>query len=209
MIVRNLGNWERMTSLDRLVMLFLEQPRMLLVLTARDHSWLIFNLFTRNIRFFSAMLFFSWSPPACAGAVPPPGLHLAFAFVGLHEVSVGPFLQPIPVPLKGGTTARCIGHCFQFSTTCRFAECVLWPFVQVINRDEKPCWPQNHLLGCIFSSWFPDELHATDALLGVQRVSQSIFNTLAQVFSAWRDIRLFQCFPLYTFMSSTPHLIGF
>lgn len=181
MIVRNLGNWERMTSLDRLVMLFLEQPRMLLVFAARAHCWLIFTLFTRNLRSFSAMLFFCWSLPACAGAVPLPGLQLTFAFFGLHEVSVGSFLQPNLVPLKGGTTSWCIGHCSQFSTIWKLAEWVLWPFVQVINGDVKPYWPQKHLLGCLFSSWFPNELHTSCSPPGL-----SVFNPLHESFQRGR-----------------------
>lgn len=189
MIVMNLRHWGKMTSLDRLVMLFLVQPRMLHVgFWGQSPSLAHLQLAHQKPRvlFWNAV----FQPVLGCGAVPPHGLHLAFFFVGCHCVSIGPFLQPMQVPLKSSTSIQCIGHCSRFGTICKLTECVLWPFVQVINGDVNPYWPQNHLQ-CMFSC-FPDELHTTDAPFESSR-SVSLFPTHCVIFSAWRDTRLFQC----------------
>lgn len=39
---------------------------------------------------------------------------LAFSFVELYEISVGPFFQLAQVPLNGSTATRCVADFFQY-----------------------------------------------------------------------------------------------
>jgi len=65
---------------------------------------------------------------------------LAFFFVELHEISCGPFLQPVQVPLTGSTFIWFISHFSHFCIICRRAVDALCPIFLVIDEDSKQYW---------------------------------------------------------------------
>lgn len=61
----------------------------------------------------------------------------AFPFAELREIPSGSFLRPLNVLLNSSTTRLCISHPSQFSVACKFAEGMLGPIIQVINKDVR------------------------------------------------------------------------
>ena len=61
---------------------------------------------------------------------------MAFHFVELHKIPIGPFLQPLEVPLNGSTTIWYVNHPSQFHIVCELAEASLGPITQVINAKQ-------------------------------------------------------------------------
>lgn len=59
----------------------------------------------------------------------------AFLLVDLHKVSVGPFLQPVEVPLNGNTTFWYINHSYCFCIIYILAEGSLCSIIQMANED--------------------------------------------------------------------------
>ena len=69
------------------------------------------------------------------GVVLLQGQDFALPFADLREVPVGPFLQPVEVPLHGSTPIQSVNYSFQFSITCKPAEHALCSMMQVINEE--------------------------------------------------------------------------
>lgn len=86
---------------------------------------------------------------------------LHFRLIELCEILVGLFLQPVKVPLNGGTSLWCISQYSQFFIICKLAEGALSPIIQVINGDVKQCGPQYRPLERTTSDWSPIRVHAS------------------------------------------------
>ena len=96
---------------------------------------------------------------------------------------MGPFLQPVEVPLDGSTTLGRISHSSQLCITCKLAEDMLCPISQVINEDVEKDWPQYWFLGYSATYWPPTGLRAMDHnLLGpaIQPVFSSCYRPLTE-----------------------------
>lgn len=121
-------------------------PRRPLAFAARAHGWLTSTLSTRTPRAFSAKMLSSWLAPnlywVVHGVVPPQAQDFTLPLAELHEVRVCPFLQPVVVPLNGGTTVWYISDSSQSCNIHKLAESVLSPVIQVINEEVKQYWPQ-------------------------------------------------------------------
>ncbi|GAB0186707.1 ectonucleotide pyrophosphatase/phosphodiesterase family member 3 [Grus japonensis] len=87
------------------------------------------------------------------GVVPPQVQDFALPLVGLHEVPVNPFLQPVEVPLDGSMTLWHISHSSQFGVISRLAEGTLCPIMQIINEDVELYWTQYSPLGYTTSDY--------------------------------------------------------
>lgn len=99
----------RIISLDLLAKLFLMQPKKLFTFfAARAYCWCVFNLLScREIKMFFCKAAFHLISPQhnLVHVVVRLQLQgLAFPLVELHEFPVGPFLQPVEVPLDGSTS---------------------------------------------------------------------------------------------------------
>lgn len=75
------------------------------------------------------------------GVVPSQVQNFAHPLVVLHEVLVGPFLQPLEVSLDG-CMALCVGHYSQFGVLCKLAEGGLCLTIHVINENVEQAWSQ-------------------------------------------------------------------
>ena len=60
--------------------------------------------------------------------------------VELHTIPVGPFLQPVHVPLDVSATLWCISCSSQFCVSSKLAEGTLCLIIQIINEDVKQDW---------------------------------------------------------------------
>jgi len=111
-------------------MLYLKQPIVLLAFFATTaYCWLMFNILsTRTPRSFSEKLLFSLLP-------------------------VGPFLQPVTVPLHGSSTLQCINHSSRFWIIYKPAEGAVCPIVWVINENGEQFWVQYWPLGYTINVW--------------------------------------------------------
>lgn len=83
--------------------------------------------------------------PACTGDylgfLPPPGQVSAFSFALLQDILAGQDLQPLDVPLNGSTIIWCTKQSY-FCYTCKSAEGLPCPAIQVVTEDVKQYWPQ-------------------------------------------------------------------
>lgn len=88
-----------------LPVLLLVEPRILLALAARAHSWLMFSLLsteTPRVLFQIATSQPSSPQPVLPSGGPPSHLQRYIcALAEFSTISVGPFLQPIHIPLEG------------------------------------------------------------------------------------------------------------
>lgn len=176
---------------------------MLLVFEVRAHCCLIFNLFTRNLRCFLQCCFSADHPQPMLrhGAVPAPELHLAFAFVGLHEVSVGSFSSPpwslwkaAQPPSASATAPRVLPHS-QNVYSGHLSR------VLVTNEDVKPYWPRTISWGAYSPAGF--QMNFIPLMHPFESSSQPVFNPLHKSFQCgW----ISGC-PLYTFTLTTPHFM--
>lgn len=80
-------------------------------------------------------------PPGCTGGylwfLPPQGQDLTFPFALGQEIPAGQDLRPVHMPLNGSTTIWCINQSSYFCHTCKSAEGVPCPIIQVTNEDVK------------------------------------------------------------------------
>ena len=74
--------------------------------------------------------------------VPSQVQDFALAPVKHHEVPVGPFLQPVEVPLDDSTAPWPISHFSQFCVICKLTEGTLCPFTKMINEHIQQEWRQ-------------------------------------------------------------------
>ncbi|KAK4832039.1 hypothetical protein QYF61_020554 [Mycteria americana] len=103
--------------------------------------WLMFNsVSTRIPQVLFCQAAFQLAGPQhilVPGVVPSQVQDFALFLVELHEIPVGPLLQPVEVPLNGSTVIWCISHSSQFGVICKLAESTLYPVIQMINEDVK------------------------------------------------------------------------
>lgn len=122
--------------------------------TVKCH-WLTFNqLFTRTSRASSAILPSSWSMPnwhvpVCTGMWGYSSQGQDFAFDELHEVPIGPFLQPVKAHLYGRKSNWCIKYHFQFWISCRSVKGMSYPIIQAIKKDVQQYWSQRQKVICL------------------------------------------------------------
>ena len=76
------------------------------------------------------------------GVIPSRMQDSAILLVELHTIPVGPFLQPVHVPLDVSATLWCISCSSQFCVSSKLAEGTLCPIIQIINGDVNQYWPQ-------------------------------------------------------------------
>lgn len=100
---QELGRREKLLLLDHWQHLLIQPWMCLAFIIRRTHCWLRFNLLTtRTSQTFSAEQFSSQWVPACTDGVILSHVQVsAFAFVGLHRVSVCHFVQPVDMVLGG------------------------------------------------------------------------------------------------------------
>ncbi|KAK4829125.1 hypothetical protein QYF61_002204 [Mycteria americana] len=67
---------------------------------------------------------------------------LALGLVEPHTIDLGPWIQPVQVPLQSLPTLKQINTPTQLGVTCKLTEGALDPFVQIIDKDIKQNWPQ-------------------------------------------------------------------
>ncbi|KAK4815185.1 LOW QUALITY PROTEIN: hypothetical protein QYF61_021045 [Mycteria americana] len=63
-----------------------------------------------------------------------------------HTIDLGPWIQPVQVPLQSLPTLQQINTLTQLGV-CKLTESTLDPFVQIIDKDVKQNWPQHRALG--------------------------------------------------------------
>jgi len=81
------------------------------------------------------------------GVIPFQGQDLTSSFAELHEVPVGPFLQPVQVPLDDSMTLWCTSYSLQFCICCKLAEGERCSVIQAIHEGTEQYWPQYQPLG--------------------------------------------------------------
>jgi len=94
--------------------------------------------------------------------VVPPQVQDSALLVELHKVPVGPFLQPVEVPLDSSMTLWCVSHSSQFRIISKLAEGTLCPITQIISKDVEKDWTQYWPPVYTASYWPPARLRAAD-----------------------------------------------
>ncbi|RMB92477.1 hypothetical protein DUI87_31119 [Hirundo rustica rustica] len=69
--------------------------------------------------------------------VVPAKAQLALSPVKPYEISMGPLLHLVQVPLDSITSLRCVNSITQLGIICKFSETALNPFICVINEAIK------------------------------------------------------------------------
>ncbi|KAJ7414783.1 hypothetical protein BTVI_40233 [Pitangus sulphuratus] len=100
-----------------------------------------------------------------SGIAPTQVQHLAFGFVELHEVLMGPLLKLIQVPLDG-ILFCCVNCTAQLGVTCKLAESALDPTVYVIDIDIKEHESQDLC---------PEGHHSSPASTWTQRLNTTLY----------------------------------
>ncbi|KAK4828214.1 hypothetical protein QYF61_024648 [Mycteria americana] len=72
---------------------------------------------------------------------------LALGLVKPHTIDLGPWIQPVQIPLQSLPPLKQINTPTQLGVICKLAETALDPFVQIIDKDVKQNWPQHRALG--------------------------------------------------------------
>ncbi|KAK4819006.1 hypothetical protein QYF61_022837 [Mycteria americana] len=67
---------------------------------------------------------------------------LALGLVKPHTIDLGPWIQPVQVPLQSLPTLKQINTPAQLGVVCKLTEGALDPLVQIIDKDIKWNWPQ-------------------------------------------------------------------
>ncbi|KAK4829076.1 hypothetical protein QYF61_002020 [Mycteria americana] len=72
---------------------------------------------------------------------------LALGLVEPRTIDLGPWIQPVQVPLQSLPPLKQINTPTQLGVICKLTEGALDPFVQIIDKDVKQNWPQHRALG--------------------------------------------------------------
>ncbi|KAK4820021.1 hypothetical protein QYF61_017694 [Mycteria americana] len=86
-------------------------------------------------------------PVALHGVAVAQEQDLELGLVKLHTTDLGPWIQPVQVPLQSLPTLQQINTPTQLGVICKLTESALDPFVQIIHKDVKQDWPQHRALG--------------------------------------------------------------
>ncbi|KAK4818992.1 hypothetical protein QYF61_022823 [Mycteria americana] len=71
----------------------------------------------------------------------------ALGLVKPHTIGLGPWIQPVHIPLQNLPTLQQINTPTQLGVICKHIEGALDPFIQIIDKDTKQNWPQHRALG--------------------------------------------------------------
>ncbi|KAK4824048.1 hypothetical protein QYF61_009639 [Mycteria americana] len=82
-------------------------------------------------------------PVALHGVVVTQVQDLALGLVKPHTIGLGPWIQPVQVPLQSLPTLKQINTPTPLGVVCKLTESTLDPLVQIIDKDVKQNWPQN------------------------------------------------------------------
>ncbi|KAK4817223.1 LOW QUALITY PROTEIN: hypothetical protein QYF61_004134 [Mycteria americana] len=72
---------------------------------------------------------------------------LALGLVEPHTIDLGPWIQPVQVPLQSLPPLQQINTPAQLGVICKLTEGALDPFVQILDKNVKQNWPQHRALG--------------------------------------------------------------
>ncbi|KAK4817614.1 hypothetical protein QYF61_020409 [Mycteria americana] len=72
---------------------------------------------------------------------------LALGLVEPHTIGLGPWIQPVQVPLQSLPPLKQINTPTQLGAICKLTEGALDPFTQIIDKDVKQNCPQHRALG--------------------------------------------------------------
>ncbi|KAK4814174.1 hypothetical protein QYF61_010006 [Mycteria americana] len=86
-------------------------------------------------------------PVALHGVIVTQVQDLALGLVKPHTIDLGPWIQPVQVPLQSLPTLKQINTPAQLGVACKLTEGALDPLVQIIDKDIKQNWPQHRALG--------------------------------------------------------------
>ncbi|KAK4820326.1 hypothetical protein QYF61_023559 [Mycteria americana] len=86
-------------------------------------------------------------PAALHGVAAAQGQDLALSLVEPHTTDLGPWIQPVQVPLQSLPPLQQINTPTQLGVICKLTEGALDPLVQVTDKDIKQNWPQHRALG--------------------------------------------------------------
>ncbi|KAK4818705.1 hypothetical protein QYF61_017926, partial [Mycteria americana] len=86
-------------------------------------------------------------PVALHGVAVAQGQDRALGLVEPHTTDLGPWIQPVQVPLQSLPTLKQINTPAQLGVICKLTEGALNPFIQIIDKDIKQNWPQHRALG--------------------------------------------------------------
>ena len=106
------------------------------------HVELLVNQHPKVLLLRAALTSFSTQPVFVLGIALTHVQDLALGLVELHEVHMGPPLQPVQVPLDGIPSLQCVNHTTQLGVISRLAEGALNPTVHVTNKEVQQCWSQ-------------------------------------------------------------------
>ncbi|KAK4820324.1 hypothetical protein QYF61_023557 [Mycteria americana] len=86
-------------------------------------------------------------PIALHGVAVAQGQDLALSLVEPHTIDLGPWIQPVQVPLQSLPTLQQMNTPTQLGVICKLTQGALDPFVQITDKDIKQNWPQHRALG--------------------------------------------------------------
>ncbi|KAK4823486.1 hypothetical protein QYF61_002550 [Mycteria americana] len=98
---------------------------------------------------------------------------LALSLVEPHTVGLGPWIQPVQIPVQSLPTLKQINTPTQLGVICKITEGALNPLVQIIDKDTKQNWPQHRALGNTACDQLPtgvNSIHHHSSGLAIQPV---------------------------------------
>ncbi|GAB0183112.1 cAMP-dependent protein kinase inhibitor alpha [Grus japonensis] len=110
--------------------------------TLLAHVELLINQYPQVLLLRAAFNSFFTQPVVLLGIEPTHVQDLALGLVELHEVHIGPPLQPVKVPLDGIPSLQRVNHTTQLGVVSNLAEGALDPTVHVADKDVEQCWSQ-------------------------------------------------------------------
>ncbi|GAB0196099.1 cAMP-dependent protein kinase inhibitor alpha [Grus japonensis] len=130
--------------------------------TLPAHVELLINQYPQVPLLKAALNPFSAQPVVVLGIALTHVQDLALGLVELHEVHMGPLLQPVKVPLDGIPSLQQVNRSTQLEVVGKLAEGALDPTVHVSNRDVKQHRSQYRPLRNTTCHWSPLGYQAID-----------------------------------------------
>ncbi|KAK4815816.1 LOW QUALITY PROTEIN: hypothetical protein QYF61_007425 [Mycteria americana] len=112
---------------------------------------------------------------------------LALGLAEPHTIDLGPWIQPVQVPLQSLPTLKQINTPTPLGVICKLTESALDPSVQIIDKDIKENWPQHRALGNTTCDWPPtgvNSIHHHSLGLAIQPVLYPEKSTPVQAMSS-------------------------
>lgn len=101
-------------------------------LTVYIYIFFLLSLFILFLQ--SCLLISSYQAGLLCWVIPSQAQNLVFVFAELHEVHASHFFQPVEVLLNSSPAPQYINCSLQFGVVHKFAESILHPIIQVINK---------------------------------------------------------------------------